>query len=149
MAVNKDLKQYKESKEWKDIVSKCNNKVETLEAEIDAVYNEEWNYDLKHTLTSNEFDIKDLWNDFLTWVIWEIKSPKAKELKEFYEFRLKNSRLFLYQPINQYGTSNSILRYTDLDLKRFERSHYARIEDDIDSLIWQEENKEDKTKWAF
>lgn len=150
MAINIDLKQYKESKEWKEIVTKCNNKVETLEREIDAVYNSDADYDdLKHKMTKNEFDVKDLWLDFLNWVLWELKSKKAEELVKFYEFRRTNSNLFLYQPINQYGQSNSILRYTDLDMKRFERSHFARIEDEIDGLIGNEQKEEDLGKSAF
>lgn len=145
MAINKELRTYKESKEFKDLLAKTKNRIENIELEIDAIYE---NSEQDNNLTKNEFDVKDQWVKDLNWILWEIKSPKAKELQDFYQYRLENARLFLYQPINKYWVSNSILRYTDLDMRRFERSHFYWIENDIDSLIWSEEEKVD-TDWAF
>lgn len=152
---DKKLEKWKNSDEWKKILTEFKNKVENLEAQIESVYNTDkdttwvsWSEscidDLKHKLTHNEFDVKDLWVEFINEVFFKIKKTENnKKLIEYYEDRLKNSRLFLFVPINQYWQSNSILRYTELDMIRFERSHYAWFEDTIDSLI----GSDDKEIW--
>lgn len=145
MAINKDLKSYKNSKEFQDILAKAKIRMENIETEIDAIYD---NGEQVNELTKNEFDVKDQWVKDLNWILWELKAPKAKELRDFYEYRLENARLFLYQAINKSWFSNSILRYTDLDMKRFERSHFYWLEHDIDSLIGTEEEVIN-TEWAF
>lgn len=146
MAVNKDLKIYKKSKEFQDILEKCKNKIKNIETEIDTIYE---NWEQYNELTKNEFDVKDQWVKDLNWILDQIKEKKkADELITFYEYRLENAQLFLYQAINKTWFSNSILRYTDLDMRRFERSHFFWLEHDIDSLIWTEETKID-TDWAF
>lgn len=156
MALNKDLETYKESTEFKNILTKISNKIERLEAEIESVYNWEevtWTdtsiEDLKHLMCKNEFDVKDKWIEYLDWIIGEIKHEKGKELKEFYNNRKDNAKLFLYQPITNGWMSNSILRYTELDMKRFERANFFGLERDIDALIWTEDQKPKTNEWAF
>lgn len=153
---NKKLEKWKKWSECQKILVEFKNKIETLEAQIEAVYNsndiEFTNTsadDLKHKLTHNEFDIKDLWVSFINEILWKItKTEDTEKLIEYYEDRLKNSKLFLFLPINQYWQSNSILRYTELDIFRFKRSHYFGFEDTIDSLIGSDDVKT-KDWWAF
>ena len=147
MALDKKLEWYKETDEFQKILTMCNNKVENYEDKIIWAYNDDdVTDDLLHKMCNNEFDVKDLWCKFLEEITWLIKNPAWENLRKYYQLRLDNAELFLYQPINQYWQSNSILRYTDLDMLRWARSHYKWIEDEIDALIWTELTEEDKIK---
>ena len=146
MALNKDLQAYKETKEFQDILKRAKNKVETLEAKILSVYNsDEIEFsnssveDLKHNMTHNEFDTKYAYDKFVNEVSELITHKKSKELQDFYKNRKENSTNFMFQAINRSGMSNSILRYTELDMLRFERAYWYGIEDDIDALIGTED----------
>lgn len=146
MSINKDLTKYKESPEFKELLTKSINKIENIEAKIEAIYNE---WEQINELTKNEFDVQSGWVKDLTFIIESITGDKGKDLKEYYEGRLRNARLFLFQAVNKYGQSNSILRYTDLDMFRFERANLMWIDKDIQGLIWIEETVKTEDDWAF
>lgn len=158
MAKNKQLEQYKKTNEFQNILTKFKNRIEILESRINAIYNSNINdkldfttssiEDLKHKLTNNEFDVKDLWVKFLDEIISDIKDEKWEELSIYYKTRKDNANKFLFLPIANWQ-SNSILRYTETDMLRWERSQYYWLEFDLDNLIWQDDIKQEVNKWAF
>ncbi len=146
MAINEKLQAYKESDEFKELLSKCNNKIDNAKLIIDAQDN---NIDDIEEATKNDFNVANIKAKVFTFVLDNLNNKAANDLIVDIEDELKILKEYKYKALNGFGNPNSMLRYTKTDMLRFEVSYLQWVEWRLDALIWTEDIKVPDDIWAF
>ena len=137
-----DLRKYAETKEYKDIVSKCKNKEKNLEViilqqfpEVDntPVYS---NHDVNYQRMEFNLDILEQIKSKTAWakIIVDDINDEIERIKKFLTLGIKD----------QYWMTNSSPVYSKLDMKRWQAQDYRYFQTKIDGMIAALEKEEEE-----
>lgn len=147
MSKLRELKTYRDSKEFQDIIEVCKNKKDNIEQMIDTAFIE-WEVDneAKKSTHDLEFQRKLFFVDILERV--QDKSVWAALLREDIQKDIDGITQFLRVRIkNEYGIAYSNPVYTDLDMLRYQAAdnHFmmVRVDDLMEELKKPKKEKDD------
>ena len=130
-----DLRSYKESDDFKNIISKFKNKIEGINKKIDAAYEAG---EVDNEPKWSEHDVQFNRKKFILSIMDEvkIKTVGSEAFLEDLKKQAENAWNFLKVRIqNEYGWLYSAKIYTDLDLERRKAASYHFVESFIDDMI--------------